>query len=82
VQQTDLAEALTLHGGVVERFPDGALVVRGLDCPAIGGIACAHDIALYELASSRASLEQAFIELTRETTDYRAGELAGTTQGA
>ena len=63
-------------------LPDGALLVTGLDCLAIGGVACAHDITLYELGASRASLEQAFFELTRDATDYRAGELAGATQGA
>ena len=82
MEQTDLADALTLRGGGVECSPDGALLVTGLDCLAIGGVACAHDITLYELGASRASLEQAFFELTRDATDYRAGELAGATQGA
>jgi ABC-2 type transport system ATP-binding protein len=82
VQQTDLADALTLHGGMVEAAPDGALLVTGLDCLAIGGVANANDITLYELAAPRASLEQAFFELTRDATDYRGGELAGATQGA
>ncbi len=82
VEQTDLADALTQRGGIVQRSPDGALLVTGLDCLAIGGIARAHDITLFALAASRASLEQAFFELTRDATDYRAGELAGATQGA
>ena len=82
VQQTDLADALTVGGGAVERSADGALLVTGLDCLAIGAVACAHDITLYELAASRASLEQAFFELTRDATDYHAGEFAGATQGA
>jgi ABC-2 type transport system ATP-binding protein len=82
VEQTDLADALTLRGGVVECSPDGGLLVTGLDCLAIGGVACANDITLYELEASRASLEQAFFELTRDQTDYRAGELTSATQGA
>jgi ABC-2 type transport system ATP-binding protein len=82
VQQTDLADALTLHGGAVECSPDGSLLVTGLDCLAIGGIAHDHDITLFELKASQASLEDAFFELTRDATDYRAGELAGATQGA
>jgi ABC-2 type transport system ATP-binding protein len=82
VQQTDLADALTQRGGMVERSPDGALLVTGLDCLEIGGMACAHDITLYELEAPRASLEQAFFELTRDATDYRAGELTVATQGA
>ncbi len=76
VQQTELADALTRRGGAVESSPDGALRVTGLDCLAIGGVASAHDITLYELAATHASLEQAFFELTRDATDYRAGELA------
>jgi ABC-2 type transport system ATP-binding protein len=82
VQQTDLADALILHGGVVEHSPDGDLLVTGLDCLAIGDVACANDITLFELKASQASLEDAFFELTRDATDYRAGELAGATQGA
>jgi ABC-2 type transport system ATP-binding protein len=82
VEQTDLADALLRGGGVVQRTPDGALRVTGLDCLAIGGIACAHEITLFELQASRASLEDAFFELTRDATDYRAGELAHATQGA
>jgi ABC-2 type transport system ATP-binding protein len=82
VEQTDLADALARQGGVVECSPDGGLLVTGLDCLAIGGIACAHDITLFALEASRASLEQAFFELTRDATDYRAGDLTGTTQGA
>jgi ABC-2 type transport system ATP-binding protein len=82
VEQTDLAGALTERGGTIECSPDGALLVTGLDCLAIGGVACAHGITLFELEASRASLEQAFFELTRDATDYRAGELAGATQGA
>ncbi len=76
LEQTDLADALTQRGGAVERSPDGALLVTGLDCLAIGGVASAHDITLFELVAARASLEQAFFELTRDATDYHAGELA------
>jgi len=82
VEQTELADALIRRGGLVECAPDGGLVVTGLDCLEIGGVACASDITLYELTAARASLEHAFFELTRDATDYRAGELAGTTQGA
>ena len=49
VEQTELADALILRGGAVERSRDGGLRVTGLDCLAIGGVACAHDITLFEL---------------------------------
>jgi ABC-2 type transport system ATP-binding protein len=81
VEQTDLADALVRGGGVVGRSPDGALLVTGLDCLAIGGVACAHQITLYELSATRASLEQAFFELTKDATDYPAGVLASAAQG-
>ncbi len=82
LQQSDLAAALTRCGGLVERCPDGALIVTGLDSAAIGGAAAAHDITLLELAAHGASLEEAFFELTRDETDYHAGQLAGASQGA
>ena len=82
LQPTDLAAALTRRGALVERCPDGAMIVTGLDSAAIGGAASADDITLLELAVHGASLEEAFFELTRDETDYHAGQLAGTSQGA
>ena len=82
LQPTDLAATLTRRGGLVERCPDGAMIVTGLDSAAIGGAASADDITLLELAVHGASLEEAFFELTRDETDYHAGQLTGTSQGA
>jgi len=82
LQPADLAAALTRRGAVIERCPDGAMIVTGLDSAAIGGAASAHDITLLELAVHGASLEEAFFELTRDETDYHAGQLAGASQGA
>ena len=82
LQPADLAAALTRRGAVVERCPDGAMIVTGLDAAAIGGAASADDITLLELAVHTASLEEAFFELTRDETDYHAGQLASTSQGA
>ncbi len=82
LEQTDLGDALTQRGALVEASPDGAMVVTGLDSTAIGGVAATHGITLVELAANEASLEQAFFELTRNETDYHGGQLAGATQGA
>ena len=82
LQPADLGAALTRRGGLVERCPDGAMIVTGLDAAAIGGAASAHDITLLELAARGGSLEEAFFELTRDETDYHAGQLAGISQGA
>jgi ABC-2 type transport system ATP-binding protein len=43
---------------------DGTLLVSGLAQEAIGELAAANGIVLHELATERASLEQAFFELT------------------
>jgi len=82
VQQADLADALARRGAAVKRCPDGSMVVTGLDAAAIGGVASAADITLVELAAHSASLEEAFFDLTRDETDYHAGQLTGATQGA
>ena len=65
----------------VELGTDGALVVSGLGTAEIGGVASAHGITLYELAVQGASLEEAFFDLTRDETEYHAGQLASATKG-
>jgi ABC-2 type transport system ATP-binding protein len=82
VEQTDLSEALTQRGAVLECGPDGAIVVTGLDAAAIGGAARAHDITLLELAPLGSSLEEAYFDLTKDETDYHAGQLVDATKGA
>ncbi|MEE1791288.1 ATP-binding cassette domain-containing protein [Streptomyces sp. BE308] len=52
--------------------PLGRLEVRGVDAAHIGRIAAAHTIALHELTPQTASLEQAFMDLTHESVEYRA----------
>lgn len=52
--------------------PLGQLEVRGVDAAHIGRIAAAHTIALQELTPQTASLEQAFMDLTHESVEYRA----------
>jgi ABC-2 type transport system ATP-binding protein len=81
VQPAELAEALTLRGARLECGPDGAMVVTGLDSAAIGGAAAAHDITLVELAPLGSSLEEAYFDLTRDETDFHAGQLTGSTKG-
>jgi ABC-2 type transport system ATP-binding protein len=53
--------------------PD-ALEVRGLPAERIGDIAFAVGILLHHLAPARASLEQAFMELTADSVEYHASE--------
>ena len=49
------------------------LEVSGLTEEQVGDIAFANGICLHHLSASRASLEQAFMELTAGHVDYQAG---------
>jgi ABC-2 type transport system ATP-binding protein len=65
---------LAAAGGAVVPGPDGLLDITGLTVTEVGDLALAHGIALRELAPRRASLEEAFMELTADSTDYLAGD--------
>ena len=54
--------------------PDGSLTVHGLTAAQVGDLAFEHDVRLHELTVVRASLESAFMELTADSVEYRAGE--------
>ena len=73
----ELAAAVTAAGGRTAGTGDGGLEVRGLTEEKVGDLAFRSGIPLYHLAAARASLEQAFMELTEESTEYRAGAPAG-----
>jgi len=66
------AGLLTQRGALVTAEPDGGLAVTGLDAAAIGEVASAHGITVHELTPRHASLEEAFMELTQDSVDYRA----------
>jgi ABC-2 type transport system ATP-binding protein len=55
----------------------GVLVVRGLDPAQIGAVARRHQLAIHELAVERASLEEAFMEMTSDAVEYRASTPEG-----
>jgi ABC-2 type transport system ATP-binding protein len=53
---------------------DGSLTVHGLTAAQIGDLAFDHGVRLHELTVVRASLEAAFMELTADSVEYRAGQ--------
>jgi ABC-2 type transport system ATP-binding protein len=71
-QAAALAELITANGGVATTAPDSALAVTGLTIEAIGDLAAAHGVVLHELALAQASLEEAFMELTEDSVDFRS----------
>jgi ABC-2 type transport system ATP-binding protein len=69
--QDVLAQAVAAAGGSVTRESD-QLRVRGLSEDQVGDIAFGSRVPVYHLATARVSLEQAFMELTADSVDYRA----------
>jgi len=75
-QPEALARAVAAAGGRSAGAADGEageLEVSGLTEERVGDIAFAHGVRLHHLAPSRASLEQAFMELTADSVEYHAG---------
>ncbi|MGH8918110.1 MAG: AAA family ATPase, partial [Actinomycetes bacterium] len=67
-----LAAVLSQAGGRVGLGADGSLDVHDLDNVAIGDLAAANRLTLHELTPQAASLEEAFMELTRDSVEYTA----------
>jgi ABC-2 type transport system ATP-binding protein len=74
-QPEQLSKELIRGGGrvTVVTGDDGELVVRGMDAAEIGERAAASRVVLHELTPQRASLEEAFMELTKGSVEYRTG---------
>ncbi len=72
-QREALASAVTLAGGTTLDGADGTIVVQGLAAEQIGDLAYDKAIRLHELAPTQASLEEAFMELTASSVEFRAG---------
>jgi ABC-2 type transport system ATP-binding protein len=73
-QAAQLAELLAGPDVSVADPEPGVLEVVGLTPERVGETAAAHGIVLHELAPQQASLEEAFMELTREDVEFKAGE--------
>ncbi|MDH6110300.1 ABC-2 type transport system ATP-binding protein [Kitasatospora sp. MAP12-15] len=69
-----LAELLTVLPGVSVETADDVQVLRvqGADSEQIGRLAAEHALVLFELTPQQASLEEAFMELTRDAVEYEA----------
>ncbi len=65
-----LAGELSARGADVTPDGVGALIVTGLAAPRIAELAAQRGLVLYELAPQRASLEDAFMQLTQDSVEY------------
>lgn len=73
-QADQLQPVVESIGGIVAVNESGALEVTGVTAAQIGDQAAAHNITLHELSPQLASLEEAFMELTRDSLEYH-GEI-------
>jgi ABC-2 type transport system ATP-binding protein len=73
----DLATLLAGGGAAVTSTGDGGLAVTGMDATAIGDLAASRGIAVHQLVSRQASLEEAYMDLTGGSAEFRAGGPGG-----
>ena len=66
-----LALRLAAAGATVREGVESSLVVSGVAAVDIGRLAAHHGLVLSELTPQRASLEDAFMELTRDSVEYQ-----------
>jgi ABC-2 type transport system ATP-binding protein len=65
-----LAAALAAAGHAVETTGDGALHVSGADGRTVGQIAAREGVTLAEISIQQATLEEAFMEITRDSVEF------------
>jgi ABC-2 type transport system ATP-binding protein len=65
--------AVVTAGGMTNDVTDGSLTISGMDAREIGDLALAQGNAIYEL-TALASLEDAFMEMTSGSVEYRGAQ--------
>jgi ABC-2 type transport system ATP-binding protein len=73
-EQVPLSRALGEAGAHVADDDDGAMAVTGLCAAQIGDLAASVGVVLHELSPQLASLEDAFMELTRDSVEFAVSE--------
>ncbi|PYC81539.1 multidrug ABC transporter ATP-binding protein [Streptomyces tateyamensis] len=78
-----LLDALARQSITAEPGPEGSWEVPDGDAAGLGELAAAHGITLHELSPQRASLEEAFMQMTADSVEYHVdgtgAPLTGTT---
>ncbi|SDN19405.1 ABC-2 type transport system ATP-binding protein [Actinacidiphila guanduensis] len=72
-QREQFKDAGSAAGLTLVESADGSFEVPGADAAALGELAARHQLVLHELSPQRASLEEAFMQLTAESVEYHAG---------
>jgi ABC-2 type transport system ATP-binding protein len=80
-QADRLTALLTARGTTPTSTTPGELTVSGISTDDIGDLAAANGITIHELSPQHASLEEAFMELTHDSVEYRTNTFTNTTAG-
>jgi ABC-2 type transport system ATP-binding protein len=72
----ELSDVLTSAGATVLGEPDGGFSVTGLDAAGIADVALRSQIPVHELTPRSASLEDAYMQLTESSVEYRTARSA------
>jgi ABC-2 type transport system ATP-binding protein len=77
-QAGSLAAALRARGATIASQDGDTLTINGASSDTVGELARANGFTLLELSAQQASLEDRYMELTKDSADYRstAGSLA------
>jgi ABC-2 type transport system ATP-binding protein len=73
--RSDAMTALTHAGATVASTGPDTLTISGLPAERIAAVLGASAVPFSELAAHRATLEEAYMEVTRDATEFRAGEV-------
>jgi ABC-2 type transport system ATP-binding protein len=80
VRSPDVQRLVELIAGPevsIDTVEPSVVEIHGLGSEKVGTVAAEHGIVLYELSPQRASLEEAFMELTRDSVEFQADTGAG-----
>jgi ABC-2 type transport system ATP-binding protein len=71
--RVEIMSTLSAAGAVVSSNGTDVLTVTGISAERVANLAADRRLPLYELTPHRASLEQAYLRLTRDAVEYSAG---------
>ena len=74
-QSDRLAMLLAADGAITTAPGPGELDVTGASTDLVGDVAAAHGITIHELSLQQVTLEEAFMELTHDSVEYRTETL-------
>jgi ABC-2 type transport system ATP-binding protein len=75
-QAGELAALLAARGAAITRHEGDIVTITGTTASTVGEVASQHAITLTGLAEQQATLEDRYMELTRDSADYRAAPAA------